>query len=156
MSPPARPAAAPGETIATPCNTCRGAGLERRTVKQVVPIPAGVDDGTQIRLAGEGEPGAQRRARTGDLYVVIHVKPHRFFRRRDDDILLDLAINVAQAALGAKVTVPTVDGEEAPDHPRRDADREGPDAEGQGRPPPAAQRPRRPAGGRLGRECPAT
>jgi molecular chaperone DnaJ len=101
-----------GETISTPCNTCRGRGQERRTVKKVVPIPAGVSDGTQIRLAGEGEPGANGGP-NGNLFVVIHVKPHRYFRRRNDDILLDLAINVAQAALGAHISVPTVDGEEA-------------------------------------------
>ena len=101
-----------GETISTPCNTCRGRGQERRTVKKVVPIPAGVSDGTQIRLAGEGEPGANGGP-NGNLYVVIHVKPHRYFRRRNDDILLDLAINVAQAALGAHISVPTVDGEES-------------------------------------------
>jgi molecular chaperone DnaJ len=100
-----------GETISTPCSTCRGRGQERRTVKKVVPIPAGVSDGTQIRLSGEGEPGANGGP-NGNLYVVIHVKPHRYFRRRNDDILLDLAINVAQATLGARISVPTVDGEE--------------------------------------------
>jgi molecular chaperone DnaJ len=77
-----------------------------------VPIPAGVDDGTQIRLGGEGEPGINGGPR-GDLYLVLHVKPHRYFRRRDDDILLDVSINVAQAALGAKIHVPTVEGDEA-------------------------------------------
>jgi molecular chaperone DnaJ len=70
-----------------------------------------VSDGTQIRLAGEGEPGANGGP-NGHLYIVIHVQPHRFFRRHNDDIVLDLAINVAQAALGARITVPTVDGEE--------------------------------------------
>jgi len=100
-----------GETIPTPCQNCNGNGQERVKVKKVVPIPGGVDDGTQIRLSGEGEPGIHNGP-TGDLYIVIHVKPHRFFRRRDNDILLDLAINVAQATLGADVTVPTVDGEE--------------------------------------------
>lgn len=100
-----------GETIATPCMTCQGRGLERQTVKRVVPIPAGVGDETQIRLAGEGEPGANGGP-NGNLYVIIHVKPHRYFRRRNNDILLDLAINVSQAALGARVTVPTVDGED--------------------------------------------
>jgi molecular chaperone DnaJ len=101
-----------GETIDTPCQVCKGRGLERRTVKRAIPIPAGVSDGTQIRLAGEGEPGPNGGP-NGQLYVVIHVKPHRFFRRRGDDIVLDLAVNVAQAALGARVSVPTVDGEES-------------------------------------------
>jgi len=100
-----------GETINTPCHQCNGQGLERLTVKRTIPVPAGVDDGTQIRLAGEGEPGINGGPR-GDLYIVIHVKPHRYFRRRKDDILLDLGINVAQAALGANVTIPTLDGEE--------------------------------------------
>jgi molecular chaperone DnaJ len=100
-----------GEVISSPCHACRGRGLERRTIKRAVPIPAGVSDGTQIRLAGEGEPGANGGP-NGHLYIVIHVQPHRFFRRHNDDIVLDLAINVAQAALGARVTVPTVDGEE--------------------------------------------
>jgi len=100
-----------GETISTPCKTCNGRGLERKTVKKVIPVPAGVDDGTQIRLGGEGEPGLNGGPQ-GNMYVVIHVKPHRFFRRRGDDILLDLAINIAQATLGADVTVPTLDGDD--------------------------------------------
>jgi molecular chaperone DnaJ len=100
-----------GETISTPCSHCNGRGQERKRVQKIVPIPAGVDEGTQIRLAGEGEPGINNGP-TGDLYIVIHVKSHRYFRRRNNDILLDLSINVAQATLGAEVTVPTVDGEE--------------------------------------------
>ena len=101
-----------GEVVSTPCPTCAGRGLERQTFRRSIPIPGGVDEGTQIRLAGEGEPG-ESNGPPGDLYVVIHVQPHRFFRRREDDILLDLSINIAQAALGAKLTVPTVDGEES-------------------------------------------
>ncbi len=100
-----------GETISTPCRQCQGRGKERKKVRRTVPIPAGVDEGTQIRLAGEGEPGVNKGPQ-GDLYLFIHVKPHRYFHRRDDDIFLDLAINVAQATLGSEVKVPTVDGEE--------------------------------------------
>jgi len=100
-----------GEVIATPCRTCRGSGLERKTVKKVIPIPGGVDTGTQIRLAGEGEPGTYGGPQ-GNLYLVVNVQPHKFFRRRENDILLNLDINVAQAALGAEVEVPTVDGTE--------------------------------------------
>jgi molecular chaperone DnaJ len=70
-----------------------------------------VDDGTQIRLGGEGEPG-QRNGPPGDLYVVLHVTPHEFFKRRDSDIILEVSINVAQAALGDSIRVPTVDGDE--------------------------------------------
>jgi molecular chaperone DnaJ len=98
-----------GETIATPCHTCSGRGLERRTVKKVVSIPAGVDTGTQIRLAGEGQPGINGGP-NGNLYIPINVRPHKYFRRKDYDILMDLNINVAQAVLGAEVDVPTVDG----------------------------------------------
>jgi molecular chaperone DnaJ len=98
-----------GETIATPCHTCQGRGLERITRKKVVSIPAGVDTGTQIRLAGEGQPGLNGGPH-GNLYIVIQVKQHKYFRRRDNDVLLDLDINVAQAALGAEVEIPTVDG----------------------------------------------
>ncbi len=100
-----------GETISTPCEACRGRGLVRETIERMIAVPAGVDDGTRIRIANEGEPGVNGGP-NGDLYVFIHVKPHRFFRRRDNDILLDLGINIAQATLGAKVTIPTLDGED--------------------------------------------
>ncbi len=100
-----------GQIIMQPCPTCRGRGLERRTVRKVVQVPAGVATGTQIRLSGEGEPGVNGGPR-GDLYIKIKVKPHKFFQRKGDDIILHLNINMAQAALGAEVAVPTVDGEE--------------------------------------------
>jgi len=100
-----------GEVIDTPCHTCRGRGLERKTVKKVVPIPAGVDTGTQIRLAGEGQPGANGGP-NGNIYLEIRVKAHKFFKRRKDDVLLDLNINVAQATLGAEVEIPTLKGAE--------------------------------------------
>lgn len=100
-----------GETISTPCHTCNGRGLERKTVRKVVSIPAGVDSGNQIRLAGEGQPG-MNSGPAGNLYLLIKVKPHKYFRRRNNDILLDLNINVAQATLGAEVEVPTIDGSE--------------------------------------------
>ena len=73
-------------------------------------IPAGVDNGSQMRLTGEGEIGGHGGPR-GNLYVVINVKPHEVFRRDEDDILLDLDLNFAQAALGDEVEMPTVDGE---------------------------------------------
>ena len=100
-----------GETISTPCHTCNGRGLERKTRKKSVTIPAGVDSGNQIRLAGEGQPGINGGP-NGNLYLLIEVRPHKFFRRRNNDILLDLDINVAQATLGADVEIPTVDGQE--------------------------------------------
>ncbi|NOT04745.1 MAG: molecular chaperone DnaJ [Anaerolineales bacterium] len=100
-----------GQIISSPCNTCRGAGLERKNIKKKVQIPAGVDVGTQIRLNGEGGPGAFGGP-NGSLFVVLDVKPHQFFKRRENDILLNLDINVAQAVLGAEVQVPTLDGDE--------------------------------------------
>jgi len=98
-----------GETISSPCTTCQGRGLERKTRRKVVNIPAGVDTGNQIRLAGEGQPG-ENGGPNGNLYILVQVKQHKFFRRRDFDVLLDLNINIAQAALGADVEVLTVDG----------------------------------------------
>ncbi len=98
-----------GEVISTPCHTCHGRGLETKTLKKTISIPAGVDNGTQIRLAGEGQPGVNGGP-NGNLYVEIRVKAHQFFRRRGDDILLDLNINVAQAVLGAEIEVPTLEG----------------------------------------------
>lgn len=98
-----------GEVISSPCHTCRSSGLERKTIKKTVQVPAGVDNGTQIRLAGEGEPGTQGGP-MGNLYLLLAVQAHKFFKRRENDILLNLDINVAQAVLGAEVEVPTVDG----------------------------------------------
>jgi molecular chaperone DnaJ len=98
-----------GETISSPCQTCQGRGLERRTRKKLVNIPGGVDSGTQIRLAGEGQPGINGGP-NGNLYVAINVNSHKYFKRRDNNILLDIDINIAQATLGAEVEVPTVDG----------------------------------------------
>lgn len=100
-----------GEVIPTPCHACQGSGRARKTVQKVVAVPAGVDDGTQIRLAGEGEAGSLGGP-PGDLYLILRVQRHPFFKRRGNDILLNLDINVAQAALGAEIKVPTVDGEE--------------------------------------------
>jgi molecular chaperone DnaJ len=100
-----------GETISTPCHTCGGHGLVRRTRKKIVTVPAGVDNGNQIRLAGEGQPGTNGGP-NGNLYLVIQVQPHKYFHRREDDILMDLSVNIAQAVLGADVDVPTVDGSE--------------------------------------------
>ncbi len=99
-----------GETISTPCKTCRGEGRVRNTITRKIPIPSGVDNGTQVRVSGEGEPGVNGGP-PGDLFIVIQVKPHRFFRRRGDDILLDMSINIAQATLGADIQIPTLEGD---------------------------------------------
>jgi molecular chaperone DnaJ len=98
-----------GEVITSPCSTCRGRGLERKTIRKTISIPGGVDEGTQIRLAGEGQPGIYGGP-NGNLYVEIQVRKHKFFHRKGNDIMVDLNINVAQAALGADIEVPTLDG----------------------------------------------
>ncbi|MCC6261751.1 MAG: molecular chaperone DnaJ [Anaerolineales bacterium] len=100
-----------GEIISAPCKTCKGNGLERKKVTKQVQIPAGVDHGTQIRLNGEGGPG-ENGGPNGSLFLVLDVQPHQFFKRRENDVLLNLDINVAQAVLGADVTVPTLDGDD--------------------------------------------
>jgi len=100
-----------GEIANTPCSVCRGAQRTEQSRELEIEVPAGVDDGMRIRLAGEGESGMYGGP-AGHLYVVLHVKPHRFFRRRDNDILLNLNINIAQAALGDQILAPTLDGEQ--------------------------------------------
>jgi molecular chaperone DnaJ len=100
-----------GEVIPSPCTKCNGNKRVRVTRKISVKIPAGVDDGTRIRLAGEGEAGAQGGP-PGNLYVVVAVEAHSIFVRDQFDLHMELPINIAQAALGATVKVPTIDGEE--------------------------------------------
>jgi len=99
------------EVVTTPCQECRGRRRVQVTRTLSVKVPSGVDDEMQIRLSGEGEPGAYGGP-PGNLYVVVHVQAHPYFRRQDHDIILELGINVAQAALGDEVVVPTLDGEE--------------------------------------------
>jgi molecular chaperone DnaJ len=98
-----------GEVVTVPCAECKGDGRVRETRKLAVKIPAGIDDGSQIRLTAEGEAGP-RGTPAGDLYIEVNVRPHRLFRREGNDVLLDLNLNLAQAALGAEIQVPTVDG----------------------------------------------
>jgi molecular chaperone DnaJ len=98
-----------GEIIETPCHTCHGNGLERKRVKKKVAIPAGVDNGMQIRLPGEGQPGTNGGPH-GNLFLAVTARPHEYFKRKGNDILLDLDVNIAQAVLGADLEVPTVDG----------------------------------------------
>lgn len=99
-----------GKIVSTPCAECRGAGRLRRTRRIKVNVPAGVDEGTQVRLSGEGEAGL-RGGEPGTLYVVLSVTPHAEFERVEYDILYELGANIAQASLGARVTIPTLDGE---------------------------------------------
>jgi len=97
------------EIATTPCTNCRGQRRVQVTRKLAVSIPAGVDDGMRIRLAGEGEPG-ERGGPMGNLFVVLHVKPHPLFQRQENDILLELPVNIVQATLGTELDVPTLDG----------------------------------------------
>jgi molecular chaperone DnaJ len=100
-----------GRVIRTPCETCRGAGRVEREKQIEVKIPAGVETGSRLRLAGEGEAGAQGGP-AGDLYVVIHVKEHETFERQGNNLYASVPITFAQAALGAETSVPTLDGQE--------------------------------------------
>lgn len=99
-----------GEVIETPCPTCNGRGLERKTIAKMVTIPAGVSTGVQIRLAGEGQPGSNGGPQ-GNFYIEVEVEEHPYFRRKADDVLLDLDINIAQAVLGDEIHVPTLSGD---------------------------------------------
>ncbi len=99
-----------GTIIRQPCPDCNGSGYVYVTRRLSVQIPAGIEHGMSIRLSGEGEPG-ERGGPPGNLYVTVKVKPHAYFKRQGDDILLELRLNVAQAALGDRVRVPTLEGE---------------------------------------------
>ena len=98
-----------GKIILNPCKECHGDGRVRARRKISVTIPAGVDDGAQIRLSGEGEVGA-RGGPAGNLYVILHVKPHQLLKRQGNDILFDLPLHFVQAILGDEVEVPVVGG----------------------------------------------
>lgn len=98
-----------GQIIADPCHTCGGRKQVQNQRSLKVKIPAGIQSEQQIRLTGEGAPG-RNGGPPGNLYVFITVQPHQLFQRRGDDILLNLEINVAQAALGDEVEVPTIEG----------------------------------------------
>lgn len=98
-----------GAIIDSPCSTCRGTGRAVETKKITVKLPPGVTDGSKIRFPSKGEAGL-RGGPAGDLYIITEVEPHRFFRRKGSDILLDLPVTFSEAALGAKVKVPTLDG----------------------------------------------
>jgi molecular chaperone DnaJ len=98
-----------GEFIEDPCPSCAGAGRVTKERTLAVNIPAGVEDGTRIRLAGEGEAG-MRGGPTGDLYIFLSIKPHEFFQRDGADIFCRVPIAMTTAALGGHIDVPTVDG----------------------------------------------
>lgn len=98
-----------GRVIDKPCKACKGAGRRERTSKIKLRIPAGVDTGSRLRSAGNGEAGF-RGGPSGDLYVVLHVKTHEIFQRDGDDLLCEMPVSFVQAALGADIEVPTLDG----------------------------------------------
>ena len=98
-----------GKVIAEPCQACHGAGRVKKQKTLSVKIPAGVDEGDRIRLAGEGEPGVNGGP-PGDLYVQIQVKPHPVFQRDHDDLHCEMPISFATAALGGEIEIPTLDG----------------------------------------------
>lgn len=98
-----------GKRISTPCDDCRGSGLKNKKAELTVTIPAGVDDGMRVRVAGEGEASPDGGS-VGDCYVFITVKPHDLFRRDGSHLILQLPISYTQAALGADIEVPTLDG----------------------------------------------
>ena len=101
-----------GQVIQDPCKRCQGSGRVRREKKLKVTIPGGVEDGTRIRLAGEGEAGTQGGS-AGDLYIFVSVKPHRLFRREGSDLHMRVPIPMVTAALGGSIEVPTIEGKRA-------------------------------------------
>ena len=100
-----------GVVIAIPCRECRGDGRVRTLHSLNLKIPAGIDSQSQLRMTGEGEIGP-RGGPFGNLYVVFEIQPHAFFRRQENDVVYEMSVNVAQAALGATMTIPTLEGTE--------------------------------------------
>ena len=98
-----------GRILRTPCQDCRGQGRLQQQRRLRISIPPGVDNGSQVRLSGEGEAGF-RGGPPGDLYVVLRVKPHPQLRRQDQDTVYELRVNMMQATLGDTIEVPTLDG----------------------------------------------
>jgi molecular chaperone DnaJ len=106
-----------GQIIVHPCPACRGGGQIMASKRVSVKIPAGVDNGSRLRLSGEGEPG-MHGGPPGDLYVFVHVEPHDFFVRRDNDIICKVPISFVQATLGDRIEVPTLNGEKKLEIPK--------------------------------------
>jgi molecular chaperone DnaJ len=99
-----------GTVIEEPCPTCQGSGVQHRTRRYAVKVPAGVKDGSKIRIKGKGEAGL-RGGPAGDLYVVVSVEPDELFERQGDDVVLEVPIPVAEAALGTSGRIPTPGGQ---------------------------------------------
>jgi molecular chaperone DnaJ len=98
-----------GQVIKNPCKTCHGSGRIRKEKTLSVTIPAGIEEGSRIRLAGEGEAGL-RGGTPGDLYIFLHVKPHKFFHRDGSNIYCQVPISMTTATLGGEIEVPSIDG----------------------------------------------
>ena len=101
-----------GKIIPDPCGTCHGAGRVKNHKTLSVKIPAGVDEGDRIRLAGEGEAGL-RGGPSGDLYIFLSLKPHPFFQRDGADLYCQVPISMVRASLGGEISVHTLEGTEA-------------------------------------------
>jgi molecular chaperone DnaJ len=101
-----------GRVIRNPCRVCQGAGTVQRERSLQVAIPAGVEDGTRIRLTGEGEAGGAG-AQNGDLYVHVSIRPHEFFQREQANVMMRVPLRMTQAALGDEIEVPVIDGSRA-------------------------------------------
>jgi len=99
-----------GSIVTNPCKNCDGSGRKRKKTSLTAHIPAGVYDGLRIQHPGQGDVG-ELGAPPGDLYIMIHVREHQLFKRRDSDVIVDWGVNVAQAALGDKLVIPSIDGE---------------------------------------------
>lgn len=99
-----------GRVIADPCTRCKGEGRQARERVVEVTVPPGVEDGTRMRYQQEGDAGANGGP-AGDLYVLLHVKPHPFFEREGKDLACSVPVSISQAALGAEITIPLLDGE---------------------------------------------
>ena len=98
-----------GSVISNPCRNCDGSGRKRKKAVLNVKIPAGVSEGIQIQVRGDGDAG-EHGAPSGNLFVVVHVNNHPYFKRKENNIILDISINIAQATLGDRISVKTVDG----------------------------------------------
>jgi molecular chaperone DnaJ len=107
---PCRKCRGKGTIIDNPCNQCRGSGTVERDRRISVRIPPGVDTGSQLLLRGEGD-APERGGPHGDLYVVVHVRPHETFKREGEDLLCNVEVNFSKAALGGDLQVPTLDGQ---------------------------------------------
>lgn len=98
-----------GQIVVNPCKSCGGQGRVKKPKKLSINVPAGVEDGNRIRLSGQGEAGL-RGGRTGDLYIFVSIKPHKFFQRDGSDLYCNVPVSMATAALGGQIDIPTIDG----------------------------------------------